>query len=224
MKTQLTVAHLIKPLACSIALVSALSAPVVSAYDAGDFVVRGGATLIDPEASSSVVESDGVDVLGARVSVENNTQLGLTLAYMYTNRLGVELLAATPFKHDVVGRGALPGVAVAEVEHLPPTLSVIYYLTEGSAFQPYVGAGVNYTLFFSEESRIGGSAELENSFGLSFQVGADYQLNDNWHLNASVRWIDIDTDATLRNTALGRVEASVDIDPFVYSVMLGYHF
>ena len=32
------------------------------------------------------------------------------------------------------------------IKHLPPTLSVIYYpLDKTSAFQPYVGAGVNHT-------------------------------------------------------------------------------
>ncbi|MFT7184805.1 MAG: outer membrane protein [Pseudohongiellaceae bacterium] len=33
--------------------------------------------------------------------VDNDTQFGLTLTYMITNRVGLELLAAIPFEHDV---------------------------------------------------------------------------------------------------------------------------
>jgi len=215
---------LFKPLALAAAVTCAMTSTSVIAYEAGDIVVRGGVTQVAADASSSTVAVDGGAVNGAHVDVDDATQLGLTLGYMYSDRLGVELLLATPFKHRVSGTGVLDGVDVAEVEQLPPTLSVIYYFNEKAAFKPYVGAGINYTTFFSEESKIGGGADLDDSFGLALQVGADYQINKNLHVNASVRWIDIETDATLTGTDLGRVTTSVDIDPMVYSVMLGYSF
>jgi len=213
-----------KPLTLATVVACAITSTHLMAYEAGDLVVRGGVTQVATDASSSVVAADGSPVSGAQVDVDDAIQLGLTLGYMYSNRVGIELLLATPFKHRVSGKGALAGVDVAEVEQLPPTLSVIYYLNEGAAFKPYVGAGINYTMFFSEESKIGGGADLDDSFGLALQVGADYQINERWHINASARWIDIDTQATLTDTALGRVTTSVDIDPMVYSVMLGYTF
>lgn len=216
--------NLFKPLTLTAAVVCAMTSSHLMAYEAGDIVVRGGVTQVAADASSSTVASNGSPVSGAHVDVDDATQLGLTLGYMYSSRVGVELLLATPFKHRVSGEGALAGVDVAEVEQLPPTLSVLYYFNEQAAFKPYVGAGINYTMFFSEESKIGGGADLDDSFGLALQVGADYQINENLHVNASVRWIDIDTDATLSDTALGRVTTSVDIDPMVYSVMLGYSF
>jgi hypothetical protein len=41
--------------------------------------------------------------------MSSDTQLGLNFAYMLTNNIGVELLAATPFEHDVKIKGtALP--------------------------------------------------------------------------------------------------------------------
>jgi len=209
------------------AVTAAMMSTQTIAYEAGDFIVRGGITQVEADASSSTVESNGGAVAGAYVTVDDATQLGLTLMHMHSSRVGIELLLATPFKHRVSATGTLADMGVdevAEVEQLPPTLSVIYYLTEGSKFQPYVGAGINYTLFFSEESKIGGGADLDDSFGLALQIGADYQINDNWHVNASARWIDIETDATLTDTALGRVTTTVDIDPMVYSVMLGYRF
>jgi len=219
---------LLKPLALTAAVTGVMMSTQAMAYEAGDFIVRGGISQVDADASSSdvSVEALGGAVAGTGVDVDSATQLGLTLMHMHSGRVGIELLLATPFKHHVTATGGLTAYTddVAEVEQLPPTLSVIYYLTEGSKFQPYVGVGINYTMFFSEESKIGGDADLDDSFGLALQVGADYQINDSWHVNASARWIDIETDATLTDTAFGAVTTTVDIDPMVYSVMLGYRF
>lgn len=84
--------------------------------------------------------------------------MGLTLTYMYTNNIGVELLAAIPFSHVVDGTGGLTGVAIAEVKHLPPTLTVNYYpLASSSKVQPYIGAGINYTYILDTDSKIAGT-------------------------------------------------------------------
>lgn len=218
---------LFKPLALAAAVTGAMMTPQAMAYETGDIIVRGGLTQVAPDESSSSVEvnGDGGRAFNdSKVNVDSDTQLGLTFAYMYSKRVGVELLLATPFKHHVTGTGDLAGVDVAEVEQLPPTLSVIYYLTEGSKFQPYVGAGINYTMFFSEESKLTGGADLDDSYGLALQLGADYQISENWHLNASARWIDIETDATITQASGDKITTAVDIDPMVYSVMLGYTF
>ena len=119
----------------------------------------------------------------------------------------------------------------ADIKHLPPTLSVQYYpMATTSAFQPYVGAGLNYTLFFDEDltgrQKANGfsNLELDDSIGLAFQAGMDYMLTENVLFNAAVWYIDIDTTATAEHSALGKVKVDVDIDPFVYMVGLGYKF
>ncbi|WP_207061853.1 OmpW family protein [Motiliproteus sp. SC1-56] len=224
------------PLCC--ALAATLSAlPVATyAYEAGDWVVRAGATHVAPNDDSGKVFTDfgALGKTGLEVSVEDDTQLGLNLVYFVRPHWAVELLAATPFNHDVnlekdtaplLGNGAL-----GDVKHLPPTLSALYYFNDSSArFQPYVGVGINYTTFFEEEFDASRKAqgfsdlELEDSWGLAAQVGFDYQLNERWSVNGSVRYLDIDTTAEFK---LGG-EASkvdVDIDPFVSSLMLGYRF
>src|SRR5690606_28188018 len=112
-----------------------------------------------------------------------------------------------------------------------PTLSAVYYPLGGnSAFKPYVGAGLNYTIFFDEKLTAANkedgmtSLSLDSSFGLAFQVGADYMLTDKLMLNAQVRYIDIATDATVKNDDGSKVTVSVDVDPMVYMVGLGYKF
>ena len=207
-------------------LTMAVSSTVSYAYDQGDLLVRAGYTQVSPDDSSSNVRVDGADI-GVGVSVDDNAQLGLNVVYFYSPKVAVELLAATPFSHDVtldtVGK-------LAEVKHLPPTFSVNYYLSDpSSSVQPYLGAGVNYTAFFDEELESSFKAQgfrdlsLDDSFGLAAQAGVDFVVNDSWHVNASARWIDIDTTAEFRvGDAKGKVD--VEIDPWVYTVSVGYKF
>ncbi len=218
-------------------LALAVAAPFANAYEAGDIVVRAGAVTVDPHEDSSDiwVGALGTDVAGTKATLDSDTQLGLNFMYMATDNIGVELLAATPFTHNV-GVSGMPGPfaglngKLGELKHLPPTLSVVYYpLDKASAFQPYAGLGINYTWFFDTE--LTGAAEdkgfsgldLDDSWGLAYQLGMDYMLTDNVMLNAQVRYIDIDTKGT---TSFGgrEVEVDVDVDPFVYMVGLGYKF
>lgn len=87
---------------------------------------------------------------------------------------------------------------------------------------------MNYTLFFEEdvhselEAVLGqGSLKLDNSLGLALQAGVDYRLTERMYLNASVRWIDIVTDANFE-FANNQIDADVEIDPFVYMLALGW--
>tara|TARA_R110000868_G_scaffold284976_1_gene545397 strand:+ start:835 stop:1521 length:687 start_codon:yes stop_codon:yes gene_type:complete len=218
-------------------LALAIAAPLAQAYQAGDIIVRAGAITVDPQESSSDiwVGALNTDVAGTKATLDSDTQLGLNFAYMLTNNIGIELLAATPFSHDVGVQG-MPGAFaglngnLGELKHLPPTLSVLYYpLDASSAFQPYLGAGINYTWFFdtelSSEAETKGFSglDMKDSWGLAAQVGMDYMLTDNIMLNAQVRYIDIETTGT---TSYGgqKVKVDVDVDPLVYMVGLGYKF
>ena len=217
-------------------LALAIAAPLAQAHQAGDIIVRAGAITVDPQESSGNIDHAVLGkVAGSGATLNSDTQLGLNFAYMVTDNIGVELLAATPFSHDVGVKGMPGGLAdlngnLGELKHLPPTLSVVYYpLDSSSAFQPYVGAGINYTWFFDTElsSEAEGKGfrglDMKDSWGLAAQVGMDYMLTDNIMLNAQVRYIDIETTGT---TYLGadKVQVDVDVDPFVYMVGLGYKF
>ncbi|AWM59142.1 outer membrane protein OmpW [Stutzerimonas stutzeri] len=225
-----------KTLFTASALALALAAPFAQAFEAGDIIVRAGAITVDPREDSSDINHAVLgDVAGSKATLDSNTQLGLNFAYMVTDKVGIELLAATPFSHDVGVKG-MPGPyaglngKLGSLKHLPPTLSVIYYpLDKKSAFQPYVGAGINYTWFFDTE--LSSSAEgkgfsgldVKDSWGLAAQVGMDYMLTDSIMLNAQVRYIDIDTTGTT-HLAGDKVKVDIDVDPFVYMVGLGYKF
>jgi len=214
-------------------LAAAIAAPAAQAFQAGDIIVRAGAITVDPHESSSNIFTPATNTLpGTSATLNSDTQLGLNFAYMITDKVGIELLAATPFSHEVGIKGMplnLDG-KLGDIKHLPPTVSAVYYpLDSQSAFQPYVGLGINYTTFFNEKltdqrQRQGFSnLNLDDSWGLAAQVGMDYILTENLMLNAQLRYIDIDTEATV-DSAFGKVKVDVDVDPMVYMVGLGYKF
>lgn len=220
-----------------LALGVAMASGSVLAYQEGDIVIRAGIATVAPDEDSSLINVPalGGDVSGTGVEVDDDTQLGLTGLYMLSNNIGLELLAATPFTHTVSAKG-LEGYGideVADVKHLPPTLSVQYFpMPSDSKFQPYVGVGLNYTIFFDEEasndveeSVLGDtSVSLDDSFGLAFQLGCDFAITDQLVINAAVWKIDIDTEATLKSEGVGPIYVDVDIDPYAYMVGLGYKF
>ncbi|MBK4715816.1 MULTISPECIES: outer membrane protein OmpW [Tenebrionibacter/Tenebrionicola group] len=196
---------------------------VTYAHEAGEFFVRAGSATVRPsEGSESVMGSLG------SLSVNNNTQLGLTLTWMATDNVGIELLAATPFRHRV-GLAAAGG-EIATVNHLPPSLMAQWYFGDaGSKVRPYAGIGLNYTAFFNEKfNRRGKEAglsdlSLKNSWGVAGQVGVDYLINRDWLLNASLWYMDIDTEVKFN---AGGTPQNVDtrIDPWVFMFSAGYRF
>lgn len=230
-----------KSLFAASALALAVAAPLAQAHQAGDIIVRAGAVTVQTQENSSSVKVDrgalaGTD-LGGKASLSNDTQLGLNFAYMMTDNLGIELLAATPFTHDVSIKGAGLGAAngkLGTLKHLPPTLSLVYYpLDSKGVFQPYIGAGINYTWFMDGDTSSAADAagfsnlRATNSWGWAAQIGADFMLTENVMLNGQIRYIDIDTQAYVdHNTLAGGIRAKVDVDvkPWVYMVGLGYKF
>ncbi len=213
----------------TIALLSSLSTAAF-ANQAGDILVRGGATMVSPDSAKSPVLLGGSADNGMSLSVDDNTQLGLNFVYFFDSNWAIELLAATPFDHDIELHAAGDTTVLADTKHLPPTLSALYYFDTGTALKPYVGLGINYTIFFDNSftntySDAGFSdLELDNSFGYSVQVGADYEIDKNWSVNVSARYIDISTDASFAVGGAPIGSSSVDVNPMVYSVMFGYTF
>ena len=124
-------------------------------------------------------------------------------------------MAAWPFDHDI----SLGGSKIGSTKHLPPTVSVNYHIPTQTAFKPFVGIGVNYTTFWDTSSSLG-NLDLEDSWGVALHAGADYQITDAGALRFDVRWIDIDTEATLNGAPL----TDVEIDPWVFGVSYVHRF
>lgn len=179
------------------------------AYEAGDVIVRAGVVSVMPDTST--------DAGTAGLDVEDNTQLGLTIDYLLTPHVGVELLGATPFEHDITAGGT----TIGSVSHLPPTVTVQYFpLDSASSVQPYVGAGLNYTKFWGEDNNLGVVLDVSDSVGLALEAGVDIKVADNIVVNASIWKIDINTDVSINGTKIGELE----IDPLAAMIAVGYKF
>lgn len=201
-----------------------LAAPA-SAHEAGDWLVRVGGSLVDPASNNGRLDLTALDGGQQRIDVDDKWGLTFNVTYMYTANIGVEVLAALPFKHDIyvdtLGK-------VGSVKHLPPTVSLQYHFNPTGMFQPYAGVGLNLTLFFSESETgvlddLGVSLDVDSSsIGFAVQAGFDYMITDRWFLNADLRYIDISTRARIKEVP--EIRGKVDIDPIVYGLHVGYRF
>jgi outer membrane protein len=205
----------------------ALIALPAQAYEKGDWIFRAGVGMVDPQGTAATFTDP--DLGSAFIEVDSGTALTLTGAYFFSPNWSFEVLAASPFKHDVkLGATGLAPEKIGEVQQLPPTFSFQYHFMPDSKFRPYVGLGLNYTTFFSEElipelSDQGLSLSVDDSFGAAIQLAADVALNDKWLLNFDLRWISLEADAKLSD-GVDTETIALDISPLVYSINVGYRF
>lgn len=204
-------ALLVSSLALTAALVPATSA---FAYGEGDFYTRFGIAKVAPQSDNGDFDAP------LDMQIDDDSGFAFTLGYRFHDKLGVELLAAQRFEHQV----ALDDNDLASIKHLPPTLTLQYYPLGGTdaRVQPYLGAGLNYTRF-SDEHLDGGKLDLDDSWGTAAQLGIDLLIDDHWALNAAAWYLDIDSDATA-TLAGNDYDAKVHIDPIVVMGGLSYRF
>jgi outer membrane protein len=164
--------------------------------------------------------SDWSGIAGADLSIDNSIVPELDVTYFFNRNLAIEVIAGvTP--HDIEGKGSLANVDVGSAWLLPPTVMLQYHFDTGHGFKPYLGAGVNYTVFFNEDAKDVDSLDLENNWGWGLQAGVDIPLRDNWFLNVDVKRLWLDTEARVNG---GDIIADVKIDPWIVGVGLGYRF
>jgi len=158
------------------------------------------------------------------LSIDDAVVPELDISYFFTKNIALELvLAVTP--HTIDAEGSISGTGeIGDVWLLPPTLTLQYHFDMGK-FKPYVGAGVNYTVFFNEDAGSSYSnLDLDNNFGWALQAGFDYHLKGNWFFNVDVKKLWLDTDASVTLNPTTDVTADVDIDPWIVGVGFGYKF
>ncbi|MCC3254207.1 OmpW family outer membrane protein [Xanthomonas campestris pv. campestris] len=193
---------------------ASVSAPAL-AQSKGDWLLGVGAHQVAPK-------SDNGSLAGGTLDVDVGTDIRptITAEYFIADNWGIELLAALPFEHDINIRGL---GRVGSTKHLPPVVSLQYHFNSQGKVSPFVGAGINYTRFFSTETSgalAGNDLDLDASWGLAAHAGLDVKISDRGALRMDMRWIDIDSDASLNGNRIG----TVNIDPLVYGVAYVHRF
>lgn len=222
-----------------LALAAAL-APSLSQAEAGDWVVRARAVSVSPNEDSRLGKTVNKNIapvmsLGAELSVDINVITELDISYYVTKNIAAELILALGTRHDVSVVGdSLSTVGnqdLGSINALPPTLTAQWHFNPDQTFDPYVGAGINYTnmldrnLRYSSGPLTGTKIKVDSdSWGYVLQAGLDINLKGGWLINADVKYVTMDT--TVKTNIGGnwiKID-SLDIDPWVFGVGIGKRF
>jgi outer membrane protein len=189
-----------------------LSASMAMAQES-PWLLRARAVHIDP-----VDKSDPVGGKGAsdRLHVSDKWIPELDVTYFFTPHWAAELVLTYPQKHTV----SLDGASIGTFKHLPPTLTAQYHFMPAASIDPYVGAGVNYTLM-SKVELLDGAARLEHdSVGLALQAGVDFRIDKHWSVNIDAKKVQIRSDVDIAGVRASRVK----LDPLLLGFGIGYAF
>ena len=195
----------------------ALATSPALAQSAGSWTFGIGAHQVAPKSDNGTLTATPLGDL--RMEVGNNARPTITAEYFIRDNLGLEVLAALPFQHDI----DVAGVGkVGSTKHLPPTVSLQYHFGQGKV-RPFVGLGLNYTTFFSTKTEgaiDGTNLDLSNSWGLAGHIGVDFQVSEKGAIRIDYRKIDIDTKVKVDGARVG----TVNIDPIAFGVSAAYRF
>jgi len=196
----------------SLVLAAATALTMTSAFavPAGTWSIAAGAHYVDPKSDNGTLDN------GLSVDVDDDIRPTISGEYFIANNVGIELLAAIPFHHDITLTDANGDTVDGKTQHLPPTLSLQYHFDGYNTpmnLKPFVGVGVNYTTFFEEKVALG-DLELDDSVGVAGHVGLDIPFAPTEAFRIDARYMDIKTDAKLDGNDIGEV----DISPWVYGI------
>ncbi|MGN6374583.1 MAG: OmpW/AlkL family protein [Sphingomonas sp.] len=194
---------------------------------AGDVLLRVRGIVVAPNESSGGIKPT---FPSEHVKVNDAVMPEVDATYMATDAIGFELIASTT-KHKVSGTsGTTGGIGkLASTWVLPPTLTAQYHFNAHGSVRPYLGAGINYSVFWNEKASKGLEAavgpttvHLSDSVGWATQAGIDVDITPRMFLNLDVKYIDMRTKARLDTTALGTERVRVHLDPVVVGVGIGF--
>jgi outer membrane protein len=185
--------------------------------------VRGIAVIPD---ESGDLSAGGAPLTGG-IKIDDAVVPEVDISYFFTDNIAAELILATA-PHDVTATNLGGGgdVDLGDVWLLPPTLTLQYHFFPQTMIKPYIGGGLNYTVFYNEDVPSGGpvnSIDYDDSLGYVLQAGVDVAISENWSLNLDVKKLFLETDVTVR-TGAATINADVDIDPWIIGVGVGYRF
>lgn len=161
-------------------------------------------------------EEDSTVDIGGDVGLTNAVTPEVDLTYFMTDHIAAELIAAT-VKH----KADYNGTSLGKTWILPPTLTLQYHFMPDQTFSPYLGAGVNYSVFYNEKGTGFDDFDAGNGVGYALQAGTDIWLTENWGLNLDVKKLFLDIDASVEE---GTVNVDLDVDPWIVGAGVSYRF
>ena len=225
-------------------MLASVFTPFLAQAEEGDWVVRLRAVNVSPNEDSKLgktvnnVVGASVMTPSAELAVSDKVIPELDISYYITKNIAAELILAVGTRHNVSIQGDRAGVvgnqALGSVNLLPPTLTAQWHFNPDQTFDPYIGAGINYTIMLDRNLK--GSAGAINgnkikidsdSWGPALQAGFDINLKDGWLINADVKYVWLDTDVKLKGAVTSNAWRKIDdldINPWVIGIGIGKKF
>ncbi len=203
---------------CTFVVAGILPCTVLAQGEKSPWMIR--VRLLDVEPDD---DSSAITVIGGKAEVDDSITGDVDFSYFFSNNIAAELTLAVA-EDDVEATNTSVGkIDLGDVKLLPPTLTLQYHFIPDGKFRPYVGAGVNYTVFFDDDPGDARSIDYDNAFGYALQAGIDIGINENWAINLDVKKIWLETDVSVG--ALGTtVKTEVDVDPWLFGIGLAYRW
>lgn len=194
--------------AAAIVVCGAMALPTDAAD--GKWMVRIRAIDVAPDAKGD----EGLTT----ADVDSDFTIEADFTRFFSKNLALELIAATASQEVTVETDS-GTLSLGSVNHLPPTATLQWHFLPDGKFQPYVGAGLNMTIFYNQSGLLK-DLDLDTSFGLAAQVGADWMITDRVAFNVDLKYISISTDVKSEGEKIG----TLDINPWVFGVGIGCKF
>lgn len=204
------------PFTVALLMGAAMPGAALAQWKEGDFLIRGRAIYVSPDESNN-----DVSVVGGKAKASDEIVPEVDFSYFITDNIAVELIAATS-KHNAKAKGAAGGdIDAGSTWVLPPTVTLQYHVTRWKGFKPYVGAGLNYTMYYDEKGGAAGDLKIKDAFGYALQTGVDVPIDDRWSWNFDVKKLFVKADA---KWAGGAIRSDFDLDPWIIGTGIGYRF
>lgn len=208
----------IKTLVAAMAAVASL-APIASQAQSTDsdnpWMIRVRAVdLLWDNAQSGVAQT-------SNINAKNQVIPEFDVSYFFTKNIATELVLSYPQQVNLTAGGSQAG----KISALPPSLLLQYHFTDLGAFVPYVGAGINYTIFGNRQNfpLLNNSVTVDqSSVGFVAQIGADYMLDKNWGLNVDLKYATMSTN--ISSVSSGANLGKLTLNPLMPAVGVTYKF
>ncbi|MER8917327.1 OmpW family protein [Mesorhizobium sp. M0761] len=162
-------------------------------------------------------------VPGSDLSYSNTVTPELDISYFFTDNIAAELILGTTYA-NIMGQGTIGELEnIGKVWLLPPTLTLQYHFTNFGGFRPYVGAGVNYTIFYNQDVGSANALKVKNTFGTALQVGFDYLVDRHWGVNFDVKKLFLNTDFDVTVDG-AKLTGKASLDPWLIGAGVTYRF
>ena len=216
----------LKSLVAAMAAVASL-APIASHAQSAEenpWMIRVRAAYLDfQNGQSNNANSQGLGVATQNIRAQKEWIPEFDITYFFTKNIAAELVLTYPQNVNIYSN--LNGQKSGTITALPPSLLAQYHFTDLGAIKPYIGVGVNYTIFGNTGNFGGINNALtvgNSSVGFAGQVGMDYMFDKNWGMNLDFKYITMNTKVNSAST--GQNIGTLTLNPWVPAVGVTYKF